>query len=452
MTAPIASTTILTTAGQNVIFTGYDAGTSTVDGSGQSDLSVAQLSSDFFIRIDGVEGNNPGPGLTAGQLAGAGSTEFANGELFLGSDSDVTTSGSGIGLSSDTLQKGEVVSIDFYNYNPTGLALPPNATASTVFFKFENRGSTEDVVIILKLVDPDDNTTTTKAIIVDAGDFFTSSTLPPSAFGISLTGSQDAAVIIESNDYNILPGENWVISGAQVMTSTEGITGTGINLVGTTGAGGGSSSLQEFEGTPGGANPEATTSDNDVIKISSVGIITQTTTTPDANLTFDVTIKDADGDTASQQLNVTIEGSNSFTGTALADSIYGSAIADIINGLDGNDTLIGGLGLDTLTGGTGADIFVIDPSHLTLALDDLIVDYNQAQGDKIDLTDLFQVSVAGTTDLDNYVRITGSNLEVDANGTVGGATFTTVATFTAVPTTINILFTDQNGNEADGTV
>ena len=188
-------------------------------------------------------------------------------------------------------------------------------------------------------------------------------------------------------------------------------------------------------------------------------------------LAVPLTGTDGDGDTAAGGISInflpdatTTAGDNTdniLNGTNLAENLLGQGGNDTISGLGGNDllagglgndTLIGGLGLDTLSGGGGADVFVIDPSHLTLALDDLIVDYNQAQGDKIDLTDLFQMSVSDTN-LANYVRITGFSLEVDVNGLTGGQTFAPVATVNgAVAGTINILFTDQNGNETNGTV
>ena len=130
---------------------------------------------------------------------------YSNGELFIGQDSDVTTSGTGIGLNSDTLQKGEVLDMDFYTSNPKGNALAADAEASTIFFKFQNFGS-DDIVVILKLVDADNPLlTTTRAIIVDNGDFYTQASPPPAGFGITFNSGTEGAVIIESNDYNTAP-------------------------------------------------------------------------------------------------------------------------------------------------------------------------------------------------------------------------------------------------------
>jgi hypothetical protein len=126
---------------------------------------------------------------------------------------------------------------------------------------------------------------------------------------------------------------------------TEGITGTGIDLNGTTGALGGSTTFQDFEGTAGG-NPDADTDDNDVLKIASIGFITETTTTSDADLAFTFSNIDADGDaTATQTLNVHIEGSTTFVGTAEAETVEGTA------------------GDDSLTGGAGNDFFVLEVTN-----------------------------------------------------------------------------------------
>ncbi|OWK21984.1 hypothetical protein AJ88_13655 [Mesorhizobium amorphae CCBAU 01583] len=236
-------------------------------------------------------------------------------------------------------------------------------------------GAGEDFVVILKLVDPDTNQTTTRAIVVDYADIYLAGQSNP--YNIAY-GSADGAVIIESNDYNINPGENYVITGMQMLTSTESITGSGINLNKDTGATGGSSGTQAF------------TNDNDVIKFTDIGFVTATTTPQNADLTFNVTVKDADGDTSpAQQLDVHVVNGVTYTGTADAETMQGTANgdtltgnggndilqgfagADILNGGDGNDLLIGGLGQDTMTGGTGADTFKLDG----LDIKDLIVDY-----------------------------------------------------------------------------
>jgi Ca2+-binding RTX toxin-like protein len=77
--------------------------------------------------------------------------------------------------------------------------------------------------------------------------------------------------------------------------------------------------------------------------------------------------------------------------SAVNDILTGNDAADKLNGLAGNDTLIGGLGKDTLTGGVGSDLFKFislnDSSPLPKQVD-TITDFNHAQGDKIDLSDI----------------------------------------------------------------
>lgn len=61
---------------------------------------------------------------------------------------------------------------------------------------------------------------------------------------------------------------------------------------------------------------------------------------------------------------------------------------DSLNGGAGNDSLIGGLGADMLTGGSGTDTFILQALGDALpgsGYRDIIADFSQQQGDKIDL-------------------------------------------------------------------
>ncbi|MDF3606198.1 hypothetical protein PE067_08675 [Paracoccus sp. DMF-8] len=81
--------------------------------------------------------------------------------------------------------------------------------------------------------------------------------------------------------------------------------------------------------------------------------------------------------------------SNSITGNAGDNILRGGLGADILNGGAGDDRLTGGLGADRLTGGAGADVFVFEhllESRPMAAARDVIVDFNRAQGDRIDLS------------------------------------------------------------------
>uniref|UniRef100_UPI003B834755 calcium-binding protein n=1 Tax=Sphingomonas mesophila TaxID=2303576 RepID=UPI003B834755 len=185
---------------------------------------------------------------------------------------------------------------------------------------------------------------------------------------------------------------------------------------------------------------------------------------------------DADGDSASGVLSVAFttgavqDNSNApagatFTSTLLAPNVIGSDFndtingdggdntllggqgADSLNGLAGNDTLIGGAGADSLTGGLGRDIFVIDPADLTGTSDDTITDYSSVQNDVVSLTALFDSlgANAPTTAAQAalVVRLFGTTLYVDTNGTAAGATFVPVVNFSAAPASVRVAF-DNN--------
>ncbi|MEM8644751.1 MAG: M10 family metallopeptidase C-terminal domain-containing protein, partial [Pseudomonadota bacterium] len=78
-------------------------------------------------------------------------------------------------------------------------------------------------------------------------------------------------------------------------------------------------------------------------------------------------------------------GNDKITGNGADNRLNSGAGHDQILAGGGADVLIGGTGEDTLTGGTGADVFVY--SSLDEA-GDTIRDFNHAEGDRIDLTDL----------------------------------------------------------------
>jgi Ca2+-binding RTX toxin-like protein len=72
------------------------------------------------------------------------------------------------------------------------------------------------------------------------------------------------------------------------------------------------------------------------------------------------------------------------------DIIDGGSGDDVLYGQDGNDTLIGGAGTDLLHGQRGADLFVFgavsDSAFDAGAGLDRIIDFNGADGDRIDLS------------------------------------------------------------------
>ncbi|MFA7587834.1 MAG: cadherin, partial [Novosphingobium sp.] len=104
-------------------------------------------------------------------------------------------------------------------------------------------------------------------------------------------------------------------------------------------------------------------------------------------------------------IKATLRFPGALDGTGEADTLTGSSGEDTISGLDGNDilrgaggndTILGGTGNDTITGGAGADwlsgdagadVFNFDAiAHSRVGLGhDTIMDFNSAEGDRIDL-------------------------------------------------------------------
>jgi hypothetical protein len=312
---------------------------------------VAQLSDEFFVQFTGID--EPGGGAGADNLITIGdgdAGDFADGDLFAKDAASVTVSSTAAGVAGNTIQKGEVLDMDFFTVDPMGDATAdPNAMVTDLFFKFFGVGN-EDLVVILKLTNADGSATMTKAIVVENSDIYTFGDPIPDDYASAITlDNNDGVVIIESNDYNFSTDtETWFIEGAQVLVSTEEITGEGINLDPTTGVDGGSEDdgMQSFD--------NVTTTDGDVLKIIDIGFVTAESGSEDADLQFSFAIVDGDGDdTATQTLDVFIESNGEFVGSGAAESIQGS---------DGNNTINGGGGNDILTGNGGADTFVFDIS------------------------------------------------------------------------------------------
>ncbi len=87
---------------------------------------------------------------------------------------------------------------------------------------------------------------------------------------------------------------------------------------------------------------------------------------------------------------------------------YGFGGNDTLIGSTGSDVLVGGTGNDALGGGAGADKFVytsISDSGVAKAASDLISDFNQGEGDLIDLSaiDAITNNAVGTLDHFNFI-------------------------------------------------
>ena len=110
-----------------------------------------------------------------------------------------------------------------------------------------------------------------------------------------------------------------------------------------------------------------------------------------------------------------------ITGQNEEDDLFGGAGDDSLDGREGNDRLFGetgndvlrgGLGDDILIGGAGADVFVLDSAFIDPVGndddDDRILDFNQAEGDRIDVREF------GISTLESIQRIS----QLDNSGNV----------------------------------
>ncbi len=122
-------------------------------------------------------------------------------------------------------------------------------------------------------------------------------------------------------------------------------------------------------------------------------------------------------------------GNDVLNGGAGDDMLYGDEGNDTLFGDADNDTLNGGQGTDNLFGGTGADTFVFSAADLGSGVD-RVRDFDIAEGDVIDISDLLTAYDPLANALEDFVRITdnGTNsfVAVDVDG--GGDSFQNVAT------------------------
>ncbi|POA16757.1 hypothetical protein C1886_25520, partial [Pseudomonas sp. FW300-N1A1] len=308
----IESFSILNTSTPGNPLQGYALNSATTVGANPP-VSVMTLASNFFVQFEGFGVDNGTPQTFAYDT---GTGLFSNDRRY------VTVSSDSIGAASDTLQSDEVIDLDFYKTNPLGFtdSAAIRATSKAIFLEFTQAGpgAGKDMLVVLKLVDDITGTTINRTFIVgnsDGNDDVFNADLP--AYGF-VAQAQNGIVVFESNDYNFA-GEHYSIQGAQVVTSTQLTSGTGFQLNGaidnpaTPGAEGATTNAQIAFG---GATTEQ---NNEPIKIVNIGFVS--TATPDAHLTFDVVLADADSDaTATQTLDVTIVGDNRVTASTGADT------------------------------------------------------------------------------------------------------------------------------------
>jgi Ca2+-binding RTX toxin-like protein len=110
-----------------------------------------------------------------------------------------------------------------------------------------------------------------------------------------------------------------------------------------------------------------------------------------------------------------------LTGNALDNRLAGGNGRDVLRGGDGDDTLAGGGGSDDLSGGTGADRFLYTPYADGSAQQDVIADFNGAQGDRIVLSGVV-VAAIGTAGANALLTLSdGETIELVGVATVNPA-------------------------------
>lgn len=271
-----------------------------------SQLAPPDAGFQFWVQFTGdhATGGKNAVAMKSGAMspvaASSGDANYSSGEIFFAAPTSIQATNLTNGVAGDTIQNGEVLDMLFHSENKANVIdQAPSQYADGIFLRFDGIGNKEDIVVILKLADKDSIGTivTTMAIVVDNADIFRNTTSAGQypSYLIDYMESKpldnnDGLVVIESNDYRFgsIPND-YVIVGAQILSSTEKVGGSGTNLNSAVGSSGGSGTngTQTFS--------KSTTVDTDVVKISDIGFIREsvdTSTVKDylgigANLVFE---------------------------------------------------------------------------------------------------------------------------------------------------------------------
>jgi T1SS-143 domain-containing protein len=328
---PISGFSILATAGAPAsAFVNYDLGTSNTSNS-PTQVAVVQLDTNFFLQFSGVydkTGSDHQTTTNGGGYAPVTSATFGNLDLFSQANATVTVSSSAAGVAGNTIQGGEVLDFNLYATDQHGtLGATPTQSATSMFIELDGVGGSEDMIIILKLYDTVTHQYTEQALMVQNGDIITSNaTLAGTAYAGIVLDSNDGLIVIEANDYQN-GNANLVIVGAQIAGSDDGVTGTAASFNGALGAGGGwdGSSMQAF----------STDVSDAPFKIQNIGFALTTTTDQTAHLSFDVTVKDGDGDTVTQTITADVTAA-ADSSTAISLSAAVTAVVPVVLDLNGD--------------------------------------------------------------------------------------------------------------------
>ena len=282
----------------------YDIG-GTTPSSGPSPVATGKLGEGFYLQITGFES----------PLSADGNSVVSAGELVSGTVAPVTLSSTALGVSGNTIQSGEAANLGFFATDPKGnQAATDFAYATDFYIKFDGiETESDDLILMLNLVNASNPAlTTTRAVYVDQGDIYESDTGNAGLVGtkyqpiVATLDNNDGLLIVESNDFNVNVGDNWVLKGMQILSNDAGLTGDAINLNRAVGSSGGSSyAAVPVSGLIGPGNTIAEDNSTNPLKIIDAGFSTTTTTPPTLDLALAFKVVDADGDfTAVQTIDI----------------------------------------------------------------------------------------------------------------------------------------------------
>ncbi|OBQ62599.1 hypothetical protein A8146_15855 [Mesorhizobium loti] len=402
--------------------------------------------------------------------------ETTDGHIEFSSSGGINSNNNGFGVANSFVGGNESFTMEFHTPG-TGIGVdnPPSTNAelndsvSLVVNSLNGAGGTYHWVATNTLTNTtesgDISITSTGTFLIDPSISFNQ--LQVSAVNVSGQGAQFSNI---SLTHNVLPQDQnlaFTISATDKDGDTTGTQALGVHVV--AGDGSGNYTLTGTAGNDviaGSTHTDAISGGggNDIVDYSgSIGAISihladdghASGAPADPNNPAAGTIGggDAAGDTLTGiEGLIGGSGNDHLFGNALANYLAGGAGNDTLNGGGGNDILVGGAGQDTLTGGTGADTFKLD--HLDIK--DLISDYSGVggDGDKIDLTTLFDTAPAGN--ISNYVHYNSGTgaLSVDTSGSGNPANFVDVAQLTNTPAagTITILYDDNTHAQHTATI
>lgn len=93
----------------------------------------------------------------------------------------------------------------------------------------------------------------------------------------------------------------------------------------------------------------------------------------------------------------------------------------MLYGYGGNDVLDGGLGFDRYYGNAGGDTFVFTDYSQYTSIYDIVYDFNAAEGDVLDISDLVSSYDSATENLSDYVWVSHNTVRsyiyIDNDGT-----------------------------------